>query len=333
MTVPPTAIVPHSPARVFWSSLVCVGIVLTLLSEASTAVTKPAPLDPSSARTRKRLLLVAGVFFLGLCVCVATMIVAIHRFNTDNPRKLFAIKRVYEREFAYAGRPVRFVDVFPAGTSTTHKDGRASFNSPETPADAVDVVFGNDEGGASPAARVRIPVQVPASVTLPDLLAHNDYLRVIRMVEATGTDTREVLAKMERGEATTQPDRLLVVSRVPPPLPTPEEMRTWGSVWKKRWSFDIYELMPDGTIRQERRLRYPTGGPFKQAKEGELQDNTWQFAAALTTMPQEGGIGPTVKLFNNALRAANIALPGAMFCGLGLSLCLAFAFAPPKRVK
>jgi hypothetical protein len=297
-------------------------------------VTKSTPLDPTSARTRKRLLLVAGLFFLGLIACVGVMIAAIHRFNTENPRKLHAIKRVYERDFSYAGRPVRFVDVFPAGTPATHKDGRPSFNSPETPAEAVEIVFGDEATSASvPVARVRVPVQVPASVTLPDLLAHNDYLRVIRMVEATGTDTREVLAKMERGEATENPDRLLVVSRVPPALPTPEEMRTWGSVWKKRWSFDIYELMPDGTIRQERRLRYPTGGPFKQAKEGELQDNTWQFAAALTTMPQEGGIGPTVKLFNNALRAANLALPGAMFCGLGLSLCLAFAFAPPKRVK
>lgn len=298
----------------------------------TTTTTDVGETPAQRARTRKRLLLIAGVFFLGLCACVSVMISAIHRFNTDNPRRLYAIKRVYEREFTFAGRPVRFEDVFPAGTPSTHKDGRKSFNSPETPADAVDLIYGDEAGVVAP-ARARINVQVPASVTLPDMLAHNDYLRVIRMVEATGTDTREVLAKMERGEATSNPDRLLVVARIPPALPTAEELRTWGNVWKKRWSFDIWELMPDGTIRQERRLRYPTGGPFKQAKEGELQDNTWQFAAALTTMPQEGGIGPTVKLFNNALRAANIALPGAMFCGLGLSLCLAFAFAPPKRTR
>jgi hypothetical protein len=278
------------------------------------------------ARTKKKFLIAASLFAIGLAICVALMITSIQRFNKENPRRLFATKRVYEREFTYAGKPVKFTDIFPAGTPATHKDGRPSFNSPQTPADALEIAFGEGDS----AQRVRVPVHVPSTVTLPDLLAHNDYLRVLRMVETTGRDMRETLAKMEKGEV---PDRLIIVARIPPALPTQQELETWGKVWKKRWAFDIWELLPDGTIHQERRLRYPTGGPFRQAKEGELQDNTWQFAAALTTMPQEGGIGPTVKLFNNALRAASLALPGAMFCGLGLSLCLAFAFAPGKRVR
>ena len=283
------------------------------------------------ARAKKRFLIGAALFAIGLGVCIAMMITSIQRFNQTNPRQLFAIKRVYDREFTFAGRTVKFVDVFPKGTALTHADGRPSFNSPQTPAEAIEVIYADPSTTDDALAkRVSIPVYVPATVTLPDLLAHNDYLRVIRMVETTGTEMQATMKKMEAGQV---PDRLIIVARIPPAMPNAQEMETWGKVWKKRWQFDFWELMPDGSIHHDRRLRYPTGGPFKQAKEGELQDNTWQFAAALTTMPQEGGVGPTVKLFNNALRAASYALPGSMFCGLGLSICLAFAFAPGKRVR
>ncbi|HYF15059.1 MAG TPA: hypothetical protein VD971_08330 [Phycisphaerales bacterium] len=224
----------------------------------------------------------------------------IRGFHDRNPREVFVFRRVMDRQFNYAGRPVRIED---------------DNGDPIAPA----IVLRYGEGSE------RIPVTVPGNAALPDLLPHENWLRVLRMASATRVRPREFLAKLDAGEI---PDRLIVVARVPQPGADPS---TWGDVWKHAWSFDFWELTPDGAILKHERLKYPSARGLRQPRPGELHENTWQFQAALQTMPQAGAIGPTHNFFGNALAAAGWTLPASAFCGLGATLALAAAFAPERR--
>jgi hypothetical protein len=240
-------------------------------------------------------------------LCVWLMLGRILAFHREHPRKNFAFQRVESREFSFAGRPVTLADDLQAGSV------------PELVVSYGDV-------------NKRIAMTVPPPPDsprwkLPDLLPHEDWLRVLRMVETGPIPPREALAKLDRGEI---PDRLILVVRVPPPGVDPN---TWGNVWRKQWSFDFYELDPAGTIVRHDRLRYPAKSGFRQPREGDLRENTWQYQAALQTMPPESKIGPSRNFFGNALAAAGWTLPASAFAALGATLLLVFAAAPARRVN
>lgn len=250
---------------------------------------------------------VALVCFVVMLASGGLMARRITDFHEHNKREVYAFRRILNREFSFQGRVVRFED---------------DLTDPAAP--MLVVHYGD--------ATTRIPVAIPpepgsARWRLPDMLAHDDWLRVLLMAPLGGMSYEA----WQRGiDDDTLERRLILASRIPRPGSDPA---TWGSVWKKGWSFDFYELMPDGTIHRHERLKYPTTRGVQEPKPGELHENTWQFQAALQTMPQAGKIGPTHNFFGNAIAAAGWTLPLAAFAGLLGTVASVFAFAPARRSK
>ena len=226
----------------------------------------------------------------------------IDAFHHANPRHLFLFRDVEEASFKWGGRLVEFTD------------DRSNADTP-----VLIIRYGESDP-------LRLNVTVPGNYDLPWPLPHQDWMRVLRFAEASGMSMQDFARRLEAGELD---ERLVVVTRIPRPGSDP---RTWGSVWKKDWSFDFYEFMADGTVLRHPRLGYPTTRGVRPPKADEIQENTWQFQAALQLMPQAGNIGPTHNFFGNAMRAAGWTLPVAAFSGLMVTLGLAFALAPRRRL-
>lgn len=283
----------------------------------STSVNTPAATSENNAKqvpgntssdggrreiTRKTWLTVAMISLVVMVACGWLMTTRIREFLKENPPEVYVFRKLDRREFIYAGRPVTLTD---------------DNTNPLAP--TLVLKYGEVEE--------RIPVRVanvdrPQRDVLPGLLPHEDWLRVLRMARVTGETPKTFLEKLDKGEV---PDRLVLVARIPRPGSDPA---TWGSVWKKDWQFDFYELMPDGTIAKYPRLGYPTTRGMKKPKEGELHEGTWEYQAALQTMPQAGAIGPTRNFFGNAIAAASWTLPAAAFSGLVCTYAIVFGLAP-----
>lgn len=260
----------------------------------------------ASRRPHVGVLAVAAVSFLVMVGAGFLMAQRIERFHAQNPREIFAFRDLNVREFKYADRPV----------TLTHEKA--------SPLDQHMILR---YGDASERIRVTIPnVESPWRDDLPGLQPFRDWLRVLRMARVTGKQPQQFLDELDAGTAG---ERLVIVTRIPRAGMDPA---TWGSVMKKDWQFDFYELMPDGTIQRYERLGYPTTRGIRQPKPGELHENTWQFQAALQLMPQAGQIGPTHNFFGNGISAAGWTLPVAAFAGLVCTLASVFAFAP-RRVR
>jgi hypothetical protein len=251
-------------------------------------------------RTRRNARLIAVVSLVATLISGVIMARRISSFHRDNPREVFAFYAVSKPEFSYRGRPVTLT------------------NDLTDPANPVLVV---DYGGAVE----RVNVSIPGNFKLPDLIPHDDWMRILCFAPAQGLSPEQFVEKIR------SPDfeyRLVMVTRTPRPGTDP---KTWGSVWKKDWVFDFFEFMPDGTILKHPRLKYPTTRGVRKPKEGELHENTWEFQAALQLMPQAGGVGPTHNFFGNAMAAAGWTLPLGAFAGLVCTVALAFSFAPSRR--
>lgn len=263
--------------------------------------------DPQQHRTAfsSRWALVAVASFVVMLFAGWRMAHRIERFHEEHPRDIYVFRELNAREFQYAGRPVRF----------THDLSNPSDQH-------VILTYGD----AKESIRVAIPnTDNPARDQLPGLKPFGDWMKVLRMAKATGSTPEQFLERLDRGEV---PDRLVIAIRIPNPGTDPA---TWGNVWKKEWQFDFYELLPDGTISRGERLKYPTTRGIKEPRPGELHENTWQFQAALQTMPQAGQIGPTHNFFGNGIAAAGWTLPVAAFAGLLSTVAIVFAVAPRKR--
>lgn len=248
------------------------------------------------ALSRRQLWLVAaacGLATVGLAGEMARRIVAYHALM---PRETFAFREVLDPEFTWCGRDVTFT---------------ADAANPGAP--VMRVGYGD--------SAFALRVGVKPRVSLPGLIAHTDWMRVLRFAPAGGLPGREVAEKIKRGEIR---ERLVIVTRSLPPGADPE---TWGRVWKRDWAFDFYELREDGTVAHER-LKYPSARAMKKPVEGELRQNSWQFQAALLFMPRSG---PTVSFHDDALRGAGWTLPAAAGAGLACVLAAAFAAAPQRR--
>lgn len=220
-------------------------------------------------------------------------------FHEREPRHIFAFLRVLERSSTFRGREVRFVD---------------DRSIPGTP--YLDVHYGD--------AVQRLRVTIPGNEHLPDLLPHEDWMRVLLFAPMSGVTIDEFRDGVASG---TIDARMVVVTRTPRAGLDP---KTWGAIMKKDWVFDFYELLPEGGFSHER-LKYPSRGGVREPREGELRENTWQFQAALQLMPNAGGTGPTHNFFGNALAAAGWRLPASAFSGLVCTVALAFAVGPRRR--
>jgi len=238
---------------------------------------------------------VASLAMLGTCTYV--MIKRVQRFHTENPRTVFAFQPVDQRAFSFAGKQVSLTD---------------DKSNPSDPKLLVN--FGGEQ--------LTLDVAIPGRYELPDLKSHQDWLKVVRFMPKSGFTEEQFHEQLNLGK-----DRLAIVTRTPPEGVDPS---TWGSVWKTAWIFDFYELKPAGGF-EHKTLRYPTTRGIATPKEGELQENTWEFQAALQLMPNAGKTGPTHNFYGDALAAAGISLPMAAFSGLAAAVGIAFAFAPRKR--
>jgi hypothetical protein len=217
-----------------------------------------------------------GVFLLS----AGAMAARIHRFNREQLGAKPVFAPIMDPAFSFADRPVSFV---------TDDSGAVP---------VVTLAYGS--------STLALPQTIPGGVeALPDLRRHEDWLRVFRFALTKGQSVDEVGASIRDGSIQ---DRLAVVVRIPPGGVDPD---TWGQVWAKRWRFDLHELMPDGTIASER-LGYPTRKRGEPPKPGELVEGSWQYHAALLTMPANRG--PAPRFGNDAVGEF-----GWTFAGVGLS--------------
>jgi hypothetical protein len=236
---------------------------------------------------------------------ICTVIAMAHRvaaFNALADRKLWTFRPVNERAFRFAGRDVSLTD----GTAP---DG----------ADLVVVRYGEQE--LKLAATVK-----PGDARLPDLTRHADWLRVLRFAEFGNRTTQEFKDHLQEGN-----DRLVIATRRPL---TGADPRT-GETWRRDWTFDFHELLPDGTIRSES-LRMPRTKGDKAPKPGELKAGTWEMEAALTVMPATPPDSlnisrPTAAFRGDAVSSMGWTLPTAAATTLAFLVFAALAAAPRRQ--
>ncbi|HWQ29229.1 MAG TPA: hypothetical protein VNN12_09425 [Dehalococcoidia bacterium] len=252
---------------------------------------------------------VTGVLTIASAWALARRIDAHH---AAVPRTVFAFQPVLEREFEFAGRPVRFVDEF---------DGAGQQWVRMTYADQT----------------LRLRVAIPGEPLLPGLMPHEKWMRVLRFAPISGMSIDELAQAIRAGRVT---DRLVVVTREPRPGTDPD---TWGEVLRTDWVFGFHELLPDGTIASER-LHFPEseralkrrqdrarreGRPVPERRPDELREGTWQFQAALAVMP--AARGPAYTFEGDAYRATGWTLPVCSLAMIGFVVSLTLAAMPDRR--
>ncbi len=251
-----------------------------------------------SRRTFARI--VAAAAGITMVVSAAMMASRVAEFHRENRRNVYAFKEVAARTFTYAGRDVEIADA-PAG-----------------PGPRVVVRYGAEE--------LELYTTIPSDSRLPGLASHQNWLRVFRFAEATGTTLDRLRAQMESGEVR---DRLVLVTRSLQPGADPSSR---GEVNQKAWTFDFYEFLPDGGFEHELK-RFPKKrradlrtGTVPPAPEDELKENTWQFQAALLVMPPARG--PSPQFTNDGLHAMGWTLPATSLSMLTLIAAVVFAARP-----
>lgn len=180
----------------------------------------------------------------------------------------------------------------------------------------VNIAFGDET--------LRIRETIPNELDfLPDLRRYEDWLRVYRFVLVKGMSAKDAMQGILDD---TLDDRLVIVVRTPPPG---TDHRTWGEVWNNGWMFDLYELKESGEIVHER-LAYPSRRRGNEPpREGELREGTWQYDAAMTSIPPVSR--PKPQFDNDASLKFGWEFMLAGVAGVVFAFSLAFYFAP-KRV-
>lgn len=259
-----------------------------------------------------------------LTVSIILLARRVRDYNINSIHALFAYIEVSNPAFNFLGRPVEL-------TESTDDAGRP----------VIRVVYGQDS--------LEIPVAIEPRQPLPGLFAtHADWMRMLFFADRSNMTMDEFEARMARDEIET---RLVIVTRTPfgvEPLKEGvfglerEHNQSTADVRRDRWRFDFYELDPAGGFIQHQPLRFPESGasllrrqnnaklkgdPIPQRADGEIQERTWQYGAALKVMPR----APAITFENQALRAAGWTLPVASASTLGLVLGVFFAIAPPRR--
>lgn len=220
----------------------------------------------------------------------------IAEFHRANPRAIFAFQRINYNHFDFAGRKVDFTDESQDGVNYLR------------------VQYGD--------ASERLHVAIPGAIKRPDLSAHEDWLRVVLFASAMGRSIDAVHEDIK--EKRIQP-RLAIVTRTPSPG---EPLAYAGRMNTKAWTFDFYEFKPEGGF-QHQRLKFPTTKQHQPDKEGELQENTWQYQAALSVIPE--GVSPKPKFTNDGLKAAGWTLPATTCATLTMLGAIGVAAVKGRR--
>lgn len=252
-----------------------------------------------------------------------SLALSIKDFNELHPRSIFYMQELNTPSFEYAGRPAEL-------TWELDELGRGE----------VTLSYGDSSEA--------FEVGVPKALDLPGLARFDDWMKILRFVEVEpGRSSGEVFAAMDSGEL---PDRIAVVTRTPRPedrkgmlgeyleqeqgiegaLKVDEDAWGYGEVMRKHWLFSFYELLPEGGINAET-LHFPSAKHMEAIVDGELRQGTWQYDAALRTMPK--GSAPRQNFTEAALVDAGQRLGIA---GVGIMLFaggLAFAFAPTREER
>ena len=254
--------------------------------------------------SRSKFAILAAAFLVALLASVYFMAGRAASFNATSERKLWVFKPVNLREFRLAGRDVTLTDAKTA-------EGEES----------LVVKFGDRE-------LVLTPFLTPGDANLPGLVRHTDWMKVLRFAEFGQRSAAEFQEHLDQGN-----DRLAIVVRRPLTGPDP---RT-GDVWQRDWTFDLHELLPDGSIRTEG-LRFPKTRGDKTPKPNELKPGTWQMEAALHLMPKTPpdslAIGrPTAAFRGDAMRSLGWTLPVSAISAPGLVVCIVLAAAPRRQAK
>lgn len=239
---------------------------------------------------------VAVLSGIGLCASVGVMAQRVSLHN-ERERKVYFFKEIVKKDFEFGGRPIHISDIDP-GTANWH----------------LNVAYGPEN--------VRLAVTVPGNPHLPDLAAHNDWMRVLLFAEAKKMTAATLQSKIEAGDV---PARLAIVTRTPTPG---AEKGSWQEVWRSGWGYDFYEFEPDGSIKHER-FTFPTGKPNRDPKAGQLPADTWQYQAAMAVTPQTQR--PNSRFTMDGLNAAGWTLPIAAWCTMLLMGSIAIAIAPKRK--
>lgn len=281
--------------------------------------------NPTSPRKPRPIpLAVAAVSLVVLCVSVVLLAKRVRAYNENAIHSIFAFIEVSNPTFTFSGRPVELLD-------DTDDEGRP----------AVRVVYGQDE--------LVIPVTVQTRQRIPGFFnRHADWFRMVFFADRSGLSMDEFENAVA---AETIPVRLVIVTRTPfgaDPVKDgifgleQEHNESTADVRRDRWLFDFYELNPEGGFTVHQPLRFPESGasllrrqnnaklkgdPIPQRADGELQERTWQYGAALKVMPR----APSITFENQALRASGWTLPASSASVLGLVFGIFFAFAPQRR--
>lgn len=267
---------------------------------------------PSQARPRAvKLALLAGFLSLALLAVACWFMAA--RVNAALSGKIRTVfMPVRDQSFTFADRDVSFAfepDPVNPDTAVAVPSGPGS----------IIVTYGDQ----TLPLRVLIPPDAAMS-QIPLMRAHADWMQVLRFTEGTAAELQRVDDAIAKGSL---PDRLVIVTRIPPQGVDP---RTWGTIWRKEWSFAFYEFLPEGGFRKEQ-LAFPTSKRFQPNKPGELAEGTWQFGAALMVMPK--GTVPSPRFADDGLRAMGWTLPVATIgaCGITLSVIILAASRVRRR--
>jgi len=249
---------------------------------------------------RRTYKVIAGAAAAVLIVSSALLFARIVAYYKANPTKHWIFQELDTRAFTYANKTVTLTDeVDPSGTVY------------------LNVAFGEEKLRM----RVAIPHRQYKVLATQGLAAHRDWMRLARFAEVSGIDADDAMDLMREGKIT---DRLAIVTRTPRAGVDPG---TWGEAWKKDWSFDFHEFKPSGVF-ETKKLHYPTNKRGMPANPGELVEGTWEFDAALLTMPKSGV--PNQQFLNTGFKAMGWTFPVACLSSIVLVLSFVMAAYRPR---
>lgn len=264
-------------------------------------------------RPRPIPLALAAISIATLAISVTLLAQRIARYNDEQGRVTYLHEEITARTFTYAGHEVAITDLPPDAAR---------------PHGAVRIRFADET--------LTLPVTIPPleyTELFEGLEKHGDWLRLVRFAKLSDRSLKELLRAIDAGE---EPDRLVLVTKTPRPGANPN---TWGRVWRKDWTFDLYEFLPEGRFRHER-FAYPTARSAEEQDEQrraraegagglpELDTRSWQFQVAHLLMPE--GSAPRIISGDSPLAAVGWTFPVAILSVLTLTAGLLGAFAPNR---
>ncbi len=267
----------------------------------TTAATKARAKHNNMSIKRPKTALVMAISALVFAGAVVMLGIKIVDFNKNDLPARAHFSKVSAERFEYGNFPVEF-------TEETDEAGDKT----------VVVTFGDQT------LRLRETIKNDLGV-VPDLRRYEDWLHVYRFVMVKGMSAQDAIDGILDD---TLDDRLAIVVRTPPPG---TNHRTWGEVWSGGWVFDLYELKESGEIVHER-LAYPSKRKGNEPpKDGELIEGTWQYDAAMTSIPPVSRPKPQFDSDASLLFGLDFVLAG--IAGVIFAFAVGFYFSPDKRTE